>query len=67
MCVRFLRGFCVEEAKSLVYKLLTPFVRPISFWIAMHYNFVRIRTTPTIEAGRSDYVWPVEEIVGLLG
>ena len=36
-----------------------------------HYNFVRIhqttRVTPTMEAGISDHVWTIEELVGLLG
>ena len=36
----------------------------------MHYNFARIhhtlRVTPTMEAGISDHVWSLEEIVGLL-
>ncbi len=36
----------------------------------MHYNFARIhqtlRVTPAMEAGVSDHVWSVEEIVGLL-
>jgi IS1 family transposase len=37
----------------------------------MHYNFCRIhqtlRVTPAIEAGISDHVWDIAEIVGLLG
>jgi hypothetical protein len=36
----------------------------------MHYNFCRIhqtlRVTPAMEAGISDHVWSIEEIVGLL-
>lgn len=36
----------------------------------MHYNFARvhqtIRCTPAMEAGLSDHVWSIEEIVGLL-
>ncbi len=36
----------------------------------MHYNFARIhqslRVTPAMEAGVSDHVWSVEEIIGLL-
>jgi hypothetical protein len=36
----------------------------------MHYNFARIhrtlRVTPAMEAGVSDYVWDIEEIVNLL-
>src|SRR6266850_3087065 len=36
----------------------------------MHYNFARIhqtlRVTPAMEAGVSDHVWSIEEIVGLL-
>ncbi len=36
----------------------------------MHYNFARIhktlRVTPAMEAGISDHVWELEEIVGLL-
>ena len=37
----------------------------------MHYNYCRIhstlRVTPAMEAGISDHVWSVEELVGLLG
>ena len=36
----------------------------------MHYNFARIhqtlRVTPAMEAGISDHVWSIEEVVGLL-
>ena len=36
----------------------------------MHYNFARIhqtlRVTPAMEAGVSDHVWEISEIVGLL-
>jgi hypothetical protein len=36
----------------------------------MHYNFCRIhqtlRVTPAVEAGISDHVWSIEEIVRLL-
>lgn len=36
----------------------------------MHYNFVRIhqtlRVTPAMQAGLSDHVWEIEELVGLL-
>lgn len=36
----------------------------------MHYNFARIhktlRVTPAVEAGATDHVWSLEEIVGLL-
>ena len=36
----------------------------------MHYNFTRIhqslRVTPAMEAGVSDHVWTLEEIVSLL-
>jgi IS1 family transposase len=36
----------------------------------MHYNFCRIhqtlRVTPAMEAGISDHVWSIEEVVGLL-
>lgn len=36
----------------------------------MHYNFARIhqtlRCTPAMEAGVSDHVWTIEEIIGLL-
>jgi len=36
----------------------------------MYYNFARIhstlRVTPTMEAGVSDHVWEIEEMVGLL-
>ena len=35
-----------------------------------HYNFARVhqtlRVTPAMEAGISDHVWSIEEIVGLL-
>jgi len=37
----------------------------------MHYNFARIhktlRVTPAMEAGVSDHVWSLEEVVELLG
>jgi hypothetical protein len=37
----------------------------------MYYNFGRVhqtlRVTPAMEAGISDHVWSIEEIVGLLG
>lgn len=37
----------------------------------MFYNFARVhqtlRVTPAMEAGISDHVWSIEEIVGLLG
>jgi hypothetical protein len=36
----------------------------------MHYNFCRIhqtlRATPAIEAGISDHVWIIEEMVSLM-
>jgi hypothetical protein len=36
----------------------------------MHYNFCRIhqtlRVTPAMEAGISDHVWSIEELVALL-
>jgi hypothetical protein len=36
----------------------------------MHYNFARIhqtlRVTPAMEAGVSDHVWSLEEIINLL-
>ena len=36
----------------------------------MHYNFARIhktlRVTPAMQAGLSDHVWSLGEIVGLL-
>ena len=36
----------------------------------MHYNFARIhktlRVTPAMEAGVSDYVWSMEEILGMV-
>jgi hypothetical protein len=36
----------------------------------MHYNFCRIhkslRVTPAMEAGLTDHVWSLEELVGLL-
>jgi len=36
----------------------------------MHYNFCRIhqtlRVTPAMEAGISDHVWDLDEIIGLL-
>ena len=35
----------------------------------MYYNFARVhqtlRVTPAMEAGVSDHVWSIEEIVGL--
>src|SRR5829696_3649159 len=37
----------------------------------MHYNFVRIhktlRVTPAMEAGVTDRLWEIEDIVGLIG
>ncbi len=37
----------------------------------MHYNFCRVhqtlRVTPAMEAGISDHVWGIKEILGLLG
>jgi hypothetical protein len=37
---------------------------------AMHYNFCRIhqtlRVTPAMEAGISDHVWNLEEVIALL-
>ncbi len=37
----------------------------------MHYNFARVhqtlRVTPAMEAGLSDHVWTLHEIIGLLG
>jgi hypothetical protein len=37
----------------------------------MYYNFDRIhqslRVTPAMEAGISDHVWDLDEIIGLLG
>ena len=36
----------------------------------MHYNFARVhqtlRVTPAMEAGITDHIWSIEEIVGLL-
>jgi hypothetical protein len=36
----------------------------------MHYNFCRIhqtlRVTPAMEAGLSDHVWEIDELVALL-
>lgn len=36
----------------------------------MHYNFARVhkslRVTPAMEAGVSDHVWEIEEIVALM-
>ena len=36
----------------------------------MHYNFCRVhqtlRVTPAMEAGISDHVWSLEEVIGLL-
>ena len=37
----------------------------------MHYNFCRVhqtlRVTPAMEAGVSDHVWSIEEIVNFIG
>jgi hypothetical protein len=37
----------------------------------MHYNFCRIhqtlRITPAMEAGISDHVWSLDEVIALLG
>jgi len=36
----------------------------------MHYNFCRVhqtlRVTPAMEAGITDHVWSIEEVIGLL-
>jgi hypothetical protein len=36
----------------------------------MHYNFVRVhktlRVTPAMEAGLTDHIWSMEELVSLL-
>jgi hypothetical protein len=41
----------------------------VALWFA-YYNFCRVhqtlRVTPAMEAGISDHVWSVEELVGLL-
>lgn len=37
----------------------------------MHYNFAKVhqtlRVTPAMEAGVTDHVWTIEEVVALLG
>lgn len=37
----------------------------------MHFNFCRVhktlRVTPAMEAGLSDHVWTIDELLGLLG
>ncbi len=37
----------------------------------MHYNFAKIhqsiRVTPAVEAGLSDHVWTIDELVALAG
>ena len=37
----------------------------------MHYNFSRVnqtlRVTPAMEAGISDHIWTVDELVGAVG
>jgi hypothetical protein len=37
----------------------------------MHYNFARVhqtlRVTPAMEAGVTDHVWSLDEIIALLG
>src|ERR1700679_3774730 len=42
----------------------------VALWLA-YYNFCRVRQTlrvsPAMEAGISDHVWSIEELVGLLG
>lgn len=49
-----------EKVESLAYAVALYF---------MYYNFARIhgtlRVTPAMEAGVCDYVWSIEEIVGL--
>jgi hypothetical protein len=41
----------------------------VAIWF-MYYNFVRVhstlRVTPAMEAGISDHVWDIEELVALL-
>ena len=43
---------------------------PPSRFTMMHYNFARIhqtfRVTPAMEAGLSDHVWTVEELIRLM-
>src|SRR5882762_7971752 len=43
---------------------------PCSCDLPRHYNFCRVhqtlRVTPAMEAGLTDHVWSVEELVGLL-
>lgn len=58
-------------------RLTNGFSKKIEFHIAsiaihyMHYNFCRIhqtlRCTPAMEAGVSNHVWSVDELIGLLG
>ena len=42
----------------------------VALWF-MYYNFCRVhqtlRVTPAMEAGISNHVWTIEELVGLLG
>ena len=49
------RGNCLDNAVAIHF---------------MYYNFARIhrtlRVTPAMEAGISDHVWSLEEIVGLI-
>ena len=37
----------------------------------MHYNYCRVhqtlRVTPAMQAGLTDHVWEIEELVGLMG
>jgi IS1 family transposase len=51
-------------------KKLQNHISGLSVWY-MYYNFARVhqtlRVTPAMEAGITDHVWTMEEIVGLLG
>ncbi len=57
---RLTNGFS-KKLENLIYAVALYFV---------HYNFCRIhqslRVTPAMEAGLSDHVWEIEEILGLL-
>lgn len=53
--------------------IIDPVYTDFNFAVSLHfmyYNFARVhqslRVTPAMEAGVSDHVWTVEEIVGLV-
>jgi hypothetical protein len=48
-----------------------PTILPITSLYFMHYNYCKIhqtiRVTPAMEAGLTDHVWEIEELLALIG